>query len=108
MNSSPPSRSNASTLSPSLERLARKRVGMRLGFLAHATAYVVVISGLSLLAFNQGKFWAIWPALGWGVGLLMHGLATLQVLGYQPSSGLYKHWLNKERAKLRQQDQARL
>lgn len=31
-------------------------------------------TALSLRAFSQGKAWWVWPAAGWGLGPLMHGL----------------------------------
>ena len=59
-----------------LDRLAAKRVGMKIGFYVHAAAYVAVNIGLYLLSASQGKGWAIYPALGWGLGLLLHGAVT--------------------------------
>lgn len=85
------------TLSPELEALARKRANARMGFVIHAGVYAVVITGLSLLAFSQGKVWSLWPAAGWGLGLLMHGLG---VFGFGPGSALREHLLQRERARL--------
>jgi uncharacterized membrane protein len=85
------------SLPADLERLARRRVGARLGFYTHATVYAVVITGLSLLAFSQGKGWAVWPAAGWGFGLLMHGLGVFAI---GPGSGLRERMLQAERARL--------
>lgn len=90
---------NPAPLSPELERLARKRAGAMLGFYTHALIYLVVITGLSLLAFSQGKTWALWPAAGWGLGLLMHGLG---VFGWGPGSALRERMTERELAKLRQ------
>ena len=44
------------------------------GFYAHLTIYVIV-NGV-LLALNLiagGPAWAVWPLLGWGLGLAYHG-----------------------------------
>lgn len=90
---------DTSPLSPELERLARKRVGARLGFYVHASVYLVVITGLALLAYSQGRTWAVWPAAGWGFGLLMHGIGAL---GLGPGSRLRQNMLQREREKLRQ------
>jgi hypothetical protein len=48
-------------------------------FKAHATSYLLVMALLVtvwLLTTPGGYFWPIWPALGWGIGLVSHGLAT--------------------------------
>jgi len=86
-------------LPPDLERLARRRAQAKLGFYTHAFIYAVVITGLSLLAFSQGKAWALWPAAGWGFGLLMHGLG---VFGFGPGSALRERLTEREREHLRQ------
>ena len=87
------------THSPDIEQLARQRVKARLGFYRHAFIYVAVISGLSLLAFSQGKTWAVWPALGWGIGLLAHGLG---VWGVAPGSALRERMVQREIIQLSQ------
>ena len=87
-------------LPPELERLARRRAKTKLGFYTHALVYTVVITGLSLLAFSQGKAWSLWPAAGWGFGLFMHGLG---VLGFGPGSALRERLLERERSALRHQ-----
>jgi len=86
-------------LSPELERLARRRAKAKLGFYTHALIYAVVITGLSLLAFSQGKVWSLWPTAGWGFGLLMHGLG---VFGFGPGSALRERMTEIERENLRQ------
>lgn len=87
-------------LPDSLERLAQKRAQAKLGFYTHAFIYAVVITGLSLLAFSQGKGWSLWPAAGWGVGLLMHALG---VFGFSPRSKLRERLTERERQALRAQ-----
>ena len=74
-----------------------KRVKARLGFYRHAFIYVAVISGLSLLAFSQGKAWSLWPTAGWGFGLLMHGLG---VFGFGAGSDLRQRLVEQERQRL--------
>jgi uncharacterized membrane protein len=89
---------NNPPLSPELERLAERRAKAKLGFFTHALVYAVVITGLSLLAFSQGKIWSLWPAVGWGFGLLMHGMG---VFGFGPGSALRERLLERERERLR-------
>ncbi|MCZ2406347.1 MAG: 2TM domain-containing protein, partial [Burkholderiales bacterium] len=42
--------------------------------------------------------WAIFPALGWGLGLLIHGAAVWLAM---PGGSLYQHLLERERERLR-------
>lgn len=85
------------SLSPELERLAQRRAKAKLGFFTHALVYATVISGLSLLALSQGKAWSLWPAAGWGFGLLMHGLG---VFGFSPRGPLRERLVQRERERL--------
>jgi hypothetical protein len=57
---------------------AKRHVERKIGFFIHLAAYLVVNSGLMLFNFLvvPTKLWAIWPLLGWGIGLLFHGAAT--------------------------------
>jgi hypothetical protein len=77
-----------------LDRLAAKRAGMKIGFYVHAAVYVAVNLGLVLLSASQGKAWAIYPALGWGLGLFLHGAVTWLAL---PGGGLREQMVARER-----------
>ena len=59
-------------------RAARRHVERKLGFFIHLAVYIVVNSGLMLLNLLQQPrvLWAFAPLLGWGIGLLFHGLAV--------------------------------
>ena len=55
---------------------AERRAAALAGYWSHLSAYVIVIGVLvviNLVAWD-GYFWAIWPMLGWGIGLLFHSL----------------------------------
>lgn len=93
--SSPSSPSAPSPLSPAQERLARKRVNAKMGWYTHALVYVLVNAALALMAGLKQQSWAIYPAFGWGLGLLIHGLAVF--LG---GTGLRQHLLARERARM--------
>lgn len=80
-----------------LEQLARRRAGSKLGWALHATAYVLVNLLLAALSVQQGRHWAIYPALGWGLGLLLHGAAVWLHLA---RSGPYAWLLARERERL--------
>ena len=81
-----------------LERLARKRAGMRLGWLIHASVFIAVNALLALLSLSSGRAWAIYPFLGWGLGLAIHGLV---VMGARPGGGLMEQLVERERRQLR-------
>ncbi|MGV3569852.1 MAG: 2TM domain-containing protein [Ramlibacter sp.] len=97
----------ATRLSPEeIERLARKRAGAKLGWYVHAAAYVAVnllLFALSRYGFGQ-RNWSPAPVIGWGVGLVLHGVAVF-VLGN--GSGLREKLVQQERERLqREQDRA--
>jgi uncharacterized membrane protein len=86
-------------LSPELERMARQRARAKLGFCVHAMVYAMVITGLTLLAFSREQTWSVWPAAGWGFGLLMHGLG---VFAWGRGSPIQEQMIERERSKLRE------
>ncbi|TYK67738.1 2TM domain-containing protein [Comamonas sp. Z3] len=80
-----------------LHQQARRRAGMKLGWYIHAAVYAAVNLGLMALALalalGQGRHWAVYPALGWGLGLLIHG-AVVWLLA--PGSPLFQQLLEHE------------
>ena len=54
------------------------------GFYSHLTSYVLVMLGLFVinLVFTPGYFWAFWAALGWGIGIVVHGLNVFEVINW--------------------------
>jgi hypothetical protein len=60
-----------------LER-AKRRVAEIKGFYIHLFVFAVVVAGLFVAnALSSGKWWAQWVLLGWGIGVLAHGMALL-------------------------------
>jgi hypothetical protein len=60
-----------------LERQARRRVALKLGWFTHAAVYVAVnlmLIAVSLLSEHQRV--RTGPLLGWGLGLGIHGLVV--------------------------------
>ncbi|MDO6567703.1 2TM domain-containing protein [Alteromonas sp. 1_MG-2023] len=53
-------------------------------FYSHLVTYLIVISLLFVLnlATNSSYIWAIWPAFGWGIGILSHGLSAFEVINF--------------------------
>jgi hypothetical protein len=64
-----------------LERRARRNVGMRVGWIIHAMVYVAVNAGLVALSAQSSRPWAVFPVLGWGLGLAIHGAVVWWVTG---------------------------
>jgi hypothetical protein len=85
-----------------IEHLARRRAGAKMGWYVHATVYVLV--NLLLLALSRYGFghrpWSVFPVLGWGVGLALHGVSVF-VLG--KGSALRERMVEREREHLRRQ-----
>ncbi|HXV70629.1 MAG TPA: 2TM domain-containing protein [Acidimicrobiia bacterium] len=54
---------------------ALARVKAKREFRNHVAVYVIVNAMLVVIwaLTNQGYFWPVWPMLGWGVGLVLHG-----------------------------------
>jgi hypothetical protein len=86
------------TLSPQeAEQLARRRAGAKLGWFTHAAVYVGVNTLLVVISVASAKAWALFPLLGWGLGLAIHGAAVWLA---SPGSALHERLLQAERAKL--------
>ncbi|MGE0351047.1 2TM domain-containing protein [Hydrogenophaga sp.] len=88
---------NATMSATELDRLARRRAGARMGWYAHALVFLAVNAVLATISFSNGRHWAIYPALGWGLGLLIHGLAVWVALG---GGGLQQRLVAQERERL--------
>ena len=64
-----------------IERIARKRAGAKLGWYIHALVFVLVnlfLFGMSRYGFGQ-RPWSVYPLLGWGVGLALHGISVFML-----------------------------
>lgn len=70
----------------------RRRVHRLAEFYRHASVYIIVITALwcfSIWSVWDGTlpnkwyaYWAIWPTVGWGIGLITHGLSVLPVWSF--------------------------
>ncbi len=79
---------------------AKERVEAIKGFYGNLTAYCIVIPMLAWFNFKTSDFvWVIFPSLGWGFGLLMHGM---EAYGYNPLWG--KRWEEKKIRELMEDD----
>ncbi|MGB3773689.1 MAG: 2TM domain-containing protein [Leeuwenhoekiella sp.] len=75
------------TESSSYQR-AKEQVEKEKGFYGNLTSYCIVIPALAIFNYLTSSFlWFIFPAAGWGIGLLLHGFAAFN---YNPFFG--KDW----------------
>jgi hypothetical protein len=82
-----------------IETRARRRVGLKLGFYTHLLVYVLVNLGLLAISSASGRGnWHVWPLLGWGLGLAIHGIVTFVSLR---GEGLRGRMLEREIERLR-------
>ena len=82
-----------------LDRIARKRAAMKMGWYFHASIYIVVNLMLAAIAASNGRAWAIFPALGWGIGLAAHGI----VVFLRTNTFFYESMVQRERRQLQAQ-----
>ncbi len=85
-----------------IDQLARKRASAKLGWYSHAVVYVLVNAGLFALSSHAfgSRAWSPAPLLGWGLGLVLHGLSVWFV---GAGSSLRERMVQRERERLLQQ-----
>ena len=66
------------------EALALAHVRNLKGFYMHLVTYVLVIGFLTIvnLTVYPRNLWVIWSALGWGIGILLHGLRVFDMVPF--------------------------
>ena len=82
---------------------AQKRVEDIKGFYGNLTAYIVIITGLAILNMvtNRSHLWFFYPAIGWGIGVVVHGMS---VFNYMPFLG--SNWEEKKIQELMKKEQS--
>lgn len=88
--------------SQAIDKRARRRAGAKLGWYTHAAVYVLVnlvLLGLSANGFGT-RPWSMFPLLGWGLGLTLHGLSVFLI---GAGGGLREHLVQQERERLQRQ-----
>lgn len=89
----------ADSASQALRRQARRRVGRQAGFLIHLAVFLMVNLGLLAARILRGDAPTVHlPMLGWGFGLVIHGVVTLVALR---SGDWYRRWVDAEARALR-------
>ncbi|MEZ0005118.1 hypothetical protein ABH942_000461 [Flavobacterium sp. 28YEA47A] len=85
----------------SIYRKAQKKVEDIKGFYGNLTSYIVV--NIGLLALNlitsPAHLWFLYPAIGWGIGVAIHGMS---VFNYMPFLG--NDWEEKKIRQLMEKD----
>ena len=63
---------------------ARKRVEEIKGFYGNLVSYIVVNLGLLVLNLvtSPNHLWFYWPLLGWGIGVLIHGMIVFNCMPF--------------------------
>ena len=77
---------------------AKKRVEAKMGFYIHLGVYLGVNTLLVILNLTVAGdyFWAMWPMIGWGSGLIVHGLFTFVFIA---NSSMKERLIEKEMRK---------
>jgi hypothetical protein len=77
---------------------AERVVAAKLGFIRHAIVYVMVIAGLAVInnVTDGGYQWWLWPAFGWGLGLVANFISTFVFR----SGDLQKRLVDREMEKI--------
>lgn len=95
-----PAPSAAAADDAALRRRAKKRVEAKMGWYIHALVYVLVNGGLLLVNLVAGGHrWSVWPLLGWGIGLAVHGIVVFAAYG--PGERWRERMLAQELQRLR-------
>ena len=83
---------------------AKKRVDEIKGFYGNLTAYIVVNIFFVVinLMTSPDHLWFYWPMLGWGIGVIFHGL---RVFNYLPFLG--KDWEERKMKEYMEEDERR-
>jgi len=71
---------------------ARERVKEIKDFYSHLVTYICVMAFLVFINFKYTPehLWFYWPMLGWGIGLLFHGLKAYDI------TFMSKNWEDKK------------
>jgi glycerol uptake facilitator-like aquaporin len=80
-----------------LER-ARRIARRKMDFLRHVIIYLLVMAVLAIInnVTDAGYQWWLWPALGWGIGVVAHFLSAFLYSG----GNLEKRLVQKELEKI--------
>lgn len=80
-----------------IDRAALRRAEAKLDFYSHLAVFILI--NLMLLGLNiivtPSILWFIYPSLGWGIGLIVHGLIVFVPGGFNLKEKLVKREAGK-------------
>ncbi|WP_299870383.1 2TM domain-containing protein [uncultured Hoeflea sp.] len=84
------------------ERKAVEYVRDMKGFYSHLVLYLICVAAMAVANFylQPNNLWFIWPTLGWGMGVVSHGLAATELLSFYNvdwERRQIEKWLGRER-----------
>ena len=81
---------------------AKKRVEEIKGFYGNLTAYIFVNLGFLIinLLTSPNHLWFYWPMLGWGIGVVIHGMKVFNYLPFMD-----KDWEEKKIKEFMEQEE---
>jgi 2TM domain len=81
---------------------AKKQVENIQGFYGNLISYIIANCFMIFinLKYSPDKLWFFWPMLGWGIGVVIHGLKTFNALPF-----LDKNWEERKIKKFMEQEQ---
>lgn len=82
-----------------IRKIATERVRAKKGFYSHLAVYILVNLMLVAIWFFTGAqyFWPMWVMLGWGIGLIINGVAVFS----KRDSGWEMREIEKEVGKIK-------
>lgn len=81
---------------------AMRRLRAEKGFYIHLAVYAGVLALLVMINWSVGPpWWFVWPALGWGIGLALHGVGVFGL------HGATREWEQRRLAELIDEERAR-
>ena len=83
-------RRDLAALTADLPRPRRPRPDARAEFREHLRTYLSVMALLVVIwaLTGMGYFWPVWPALGWGIGIVSHAGAAFRGPQRRPAPGV--------------------
>lgn len=77
--------------------LARRIAVRKVSFIRHAIIYLIVMAGLAVInnVTYTGYQWWLWPAFGWGIGVVAHFLSAFLYQSGSLVERMTKHELEK-------------
>jgi protein-S-isoprenylcysteine O-methyltransferase Ste14 len=84
-------------------RKARKRAEAKIGFYIHLAVYLAVSVLLIVinLSTSSDVLWFKWPIIGWGIGVLFHGLG---IFAFSEGSAFKERLIENEMKRMDRND----